>query len=79
MKISLQRRHAATVENGAFSHKIDMITIVKEILNLKEHQNCITGSTVTEILLKKKNFFLLDEVVKLVGGRSVINNGAYPV
>ena len=31
------------VENGAFSHKIDFVTIFEEILNLKGHLNCITG------------------------------------
>ena len=51
MKISLRRRHAPMVENCAFSHKIDYITIFLEILNLKEHQNGITGSRVTAILL----------------------------
>ena len=35
------------VRNSAFSHKIDYITI----LNLKGHQNRITGSSVTAILL----------------------------
>ena len=31
--------------------KLDCITICQEILNLKGHQNCITGSRVTAILL----------------------------
>ena len=39
------------VRNGAFSHRIDYIAIFKEILNLEGHQNCITGSRVTAILL----------------------------
>ena len=39
------------VEDGAFIHKIDNVTIFKEILNCKEHSNCITGSKVTAILL----------------------------
>ena len=51
MKISLRRRHAQMVRNGAFSHKIDYITIFLEILYLEGHQNCITGSRVTAILL----------------------------
>ena len=51
MKISLQRRHAPMVGNGALSHKIDYITIFLETLNLEGHQNCITGSRVTAILL----------------------------
>ena len=44
VKISLQHRHAQTVGNGAFGHKIDYIAIFKEILNPVEHQNRITGS-----------------------------------
>ena len=39
------------VEGGAFSHKIDQVTIFLEILNLKGHLNPITGSRVTPILL----------------------------
>ena len=49
MKISLQRRHALLVEDGAFSHKIGYVTIFKEIL--EGQPNCITGSNVTVILL----------------------------
>ena len=50
MKISLRRRHAITVADGAFSHKIDYVTIFK-ILNPEGHPNRITGSKVTAILL----------------------------
>ena len=39
------------VEDGAFSHKINYFTILKEIINLEEHPNHITGSKVTAILL----------------------------
>ena len=39
------------VEDGAFSHKIDYVTTSEEILNQEGHQNCITGSKVTAILL----------------------------
>ena len=39
------------VEDGAFSHKRYYVTILKEILNLEGHLNCITGSKVTAILL----------------------------
>ena len=39
------------VEDGAFSHKIDYVTIFKEILNLNKHLNRITGSKVRAILL----------------------------
>ena len=51
MKISLRRRHALMVGDGAYSNKIDYITILLEILNLEEHQNRITGSKVMAILL----------------------------
>ena len=51
MKISLRRRQALTVADGAFSHKVDYVTIFKEILNLKGHPNGITGSKVAAILL----------------------------
>ena len=44
-------RHALMVEDGAFNHKIDYGTIELDILNLKGHLNCITGSRVTAILL----------------------------
>ena len=39
------------VGDGAFSHKIDYFTIVKEILNLEGHPNRITGSRVKVVLL----------------------------
>ena len=39
------------VEDGAFSHKIDYITIFYETLNLEGHPNRITGSRVMAILL----------------------------
>ena len=51
MKISLRRRHALTVADGAFIHKIDYVTILKENLNPTGHPNRITGSKVTAILL----------------------------
>ena len=51
MQISLRRRHALTVADGDFSHKIDYVTIVKEILNPEGHPNRITGAKVTAILL----------------------------
>ena len=35
------------------SRKIDHVTIFQEILNLKGHPNCITGSKVTAIFLKE--------------------------
>ena len=39
------------VGDGAFSHKIDYVTIFVEILNLKGHLHCITGLRVKAILL----------------------------
>ena len=60
------------VGNGSFSPKMDYITIFSEILNLEGHQNKITGSRVTAILLN------VLKVVKLVDGGPVINV-AYPV
>ena len=51
VKIPLRGRHTLMVEDGAFSHKIDYVAIFYKILNLEEHQNLITGSKVTAILL----------------------------
>ena len=51
VEISIRRRHALMVADGAFSHKIDYVTIFLEILNLKGHPNCIAGSRDTDILL----------------------------
>ena len=52
MKISLRRRHALIVEDGAFSHRVYYVTIFWEILNLEGHPNRITGSKVTAISLR---------------------------
>ena len=43
VKISLGRHHVLMVANGAFSHKIDYVTILKEILDPKGHPNRING------------------------------------
>ena len=51
MKISLRRRHALMVEDGAFIREIDYVTFLEEILNHKGHPNGITGSRFTAILL----------------------------
>ena len=51
VKISLQRRHAQTVKNGASSHKTNYIDILTEILNLEAHLNRWIGSKVMAILL----------------------------
>ena len=39
------------VEYGAFIHKMDNVTIFKDVLNLEGHPSFITGSRVTAILL----------------------------
>jgi hypothetical protein len=41
------------VADGAFSHKRDYVTVLREILNLDGHPNCITGSKVMAILLNR--------------------------
>jgi hypothetical protein len=48
-KRKISSRHH--VGDCASSHKIDYVTKFKEILNLEGHQNRITGSRVTAILL----------------------------
>ena len=53
MKISLRRRHAQMVGDGALSHKIDYFQEFLKTLNLKGHQNCTSGSKVTAILLNE--------------------------
>ena len=40
---------------SVFGHKIDNVTILKEIINLEGHPNRITGSTVPISHLKKEN------------------------
>ena len=50
MKISLQRRHALKVEDGALSQSVGQSAsqfFFKEILYLEGHPNHITGSRVT--------------------------------
>ena len=37
VKIFLRHRHGLTVDDGALGHKIDYVTILKEILNLEGH------------------------------------------
>ena len=39
------------VGDGAFSHKIDYVTFLLEIINLERHPNRTTGSRVTAVLL----------------------------
>ena len=49
---ALRRRHAQTVRDSSSSYKIDYVIVISTFLNLEGRQNCITGSKVTEILLK---------------------------
>ena len=66
MKIFLRRCHALTVADGALSHNIDYVTIFEKILNTEGHQNRITGSKVTQILL---NGWILP-----IGGASLVRD-----
>ena len=50
--MALRRRHAQTVRDRASSYKIDYVVVIKSYLNPKGHQNPISGSKVTAILLK---------------------------
>ena len=47
-----RRRHAQTVRDSTSSYKIDYVIVIKTFLNPEGHQNRISGSKVTAILLK---------------------------
>ena len=49
---ALWRRHAQTGRDRASSYKIDYVIVIKNFLNPEGHQNPISGSKVTAILLK---------------------------
>ena len=49
---ALRRRHAQTVRDRSSSYKIDYVIVMKTFLNPEGHQNRITGTKVTAILLK---------------------------
>ena len=51
MNISLRRRQALMVGDGAFSHKIGFVTFFHEFLNLEGDLNRITGLKVMATLL----------------------------
>ena len=51
VKIFFRRRHTLMVGDVAFNYKIDYVWKFWEILNLKGHPNCITGSRETAILI----------------------------
>ena len=50
--IALRRRHAQRVRDSSSSYKIDYVIVIKTFLNPEGHQNRISGSKVTAILLK---------------------------
>ena len=50
---TLWRRHAKTVRDNTSSYKIDYVIVIKNFLNPEGHQNHMSGSTVTAILLKE--------------------------
>ena len=50
--IALQRNHTQTVRDSFSSYKIDNVIVIKNFLDSKRHQNPISGSKVTAILLK---------------------------
>ena len=49
---ALRRRHAQTVRVSTSSYKIDYVIVIKTFLNPEGHQNTISGSNITVILLK---------------------------
>ena len=49
---ALWRRHAQTVRDSSSSYKINYVIVIKNCLNPEGHQNPISGSKVTAILLK---------------------------
>ena len=48
----LQHRHAQTVRDSSSSYEMDCVIMIKNFLNPKGHQNHISGSKVTAILVK---------------------------
>ena len=48
---ALGRRHAQTVGDSSSRFKIDYVKVIKNFLNPEGHQNPISGSKVTAILL----------------------------
>ena len=49
---ALRLRHAQRVGDSSSSYKIDFVIVIKTFLNPEGHQNRISGSKVTAILLK---------------------------
>ena len=50
--IALLRHHAQTVRDCSSSYKLDYVIVIKTFLNPEGHQNRISGSKVTAILLE---------------------------
>ena len=73
----LRRRQAPTIGN-AFSHKIDLITLFLGNSRSQKTSKLHYWLKSYSIFSEKSDFFLLEKVMKLVGGGSVINR-AYPV
>ena len=48
--------YTPAVRNLVFCHKTDNVRNAKDVLNLKGHQNCMTGSKVTAFFLKNSWF-----------------------
>ena len=70
VKTSLQRRHALMVEHGAFSHKIDYVTIFLKIQNRKWHSNRITGKEFKHFICSIGWIFPIAEALVVEGLRS---------
>ena len=52
VKMGQFSRHAQTVKDNSSSYKIDYVLVIKTFPNPEWHQNFISGSKVTAILLK---------------------------
>ena len=48
----LRRRHAQTIKDSSSDYKIDYVIVIMNFLNPEGHQNPISGSKLTAILLK---------------------------
>ena len=49
---ALWRRHAQKVRDRSSSYKIDYVIVIRKFLDHEGHQNPISGSKVTDLLLK---------------------------
>ena len=72
---ALRRRHAQIVRDRASNYKIDYLIVIKSFLNPEGHQNPISGSKVTAILLKGDGFGLLVELQRW----RVCDQQGYPI